>query len=124
MAGLSLDALRGELYPPPLPPDLATPSAFAASHSRGAWRSAAHLELIERACLDAIATGGRLILSASVSTFAGVGACPEVARRISSFKESSTCTNRPAFAFAVVVFARVPPSSALFRLALMRSSRF
>ncbi len=66
MAGLSLDALRGELYPPPLPIDLATPSAFAASHSRGAWRSAAHLELIERACLDAIATGGRLILSASV----------------------------------------------------------
>lgn len=66
MSGLSLDALRGELYPPPLPADIITPAAFAANHSRGTWQPAAHLELIEQACLETIDTGGRLILSASV----------------------------------------------------------
>ena len=52
--------------PPPLPPELATPAAFAESHSRLQWRRARHLEIIERACLDVVARGGRLIISVSV----------------------------------------------------------
>lgn len=64
-----LDAIVNRLDPPPpppLPPELATPAAFAAAHSRGTWRRARHLDLVERACLDVIARGGRLILSLSV----------------------------------------------------------
>ena len=52
--------------PPPLAPDLVTPAAFASTHSRGMWLPARHLALIEQACLEAIDTGGRLILSTSV----------------------------------------------------------
>ena len=51
---------------PPLPPELATPAAFAEQHSRGQWRRARHLEIIEQACLDVVARGGRLIISVSV----------------------------------------------------------
>lgn len=54
------------LAPPPPPPDIATPTGFAAAHSRGRWLPAPHLRLIEQACLHTIATGGRLIISASV----------------------------------------------------------
>lgn len=43
-----------------------SPSAFAVARSRGQWRRARHLDLIERAVLDTIAEGGRLILSVSV----------------------------------------------------------
>lgn len=44
----------------------ASPSAFATAHSRGLWRPARHLDVIERAVLQVIATGGRLILSVAV----------------------------------------------------------
>ena len=54
------------LDPPPLPPELATPSGFATAYSRGMWRPAPHLDIVEQACLETIATGGRLILSLSV----------------------------------------------------------
>lgn len=54
------------LDPPALAPDLASPSAFAASHSRGQWLPARHLALVEAACLAAIERHGRLILSVSV----------------------------------------------------------
>lgn len=59
-------ALADRFDPPPPAPDLATPTAFAATHSRGLWRPARHLEVIESAVLDAIATGGRVIISVSV----------------------------------------------------------
>ena len=64
-----LAKLADRIDPPPkpaLPVRLATPAAFAASHSRGQWRRARHLDLVEQACLDTIARGGRLILSLSV----------------------------------------------------------
>jgi len=54
------------LDPPPPPPDLATPAAFAATHSRGRWQPAAHLHHIEQAVLDCINRSGRLIISVSV----------------------------------------------------------
>lgn len=60
------ERILDRLYPPPLPADVATPAAFAATRSRGVWRRARHLDLIEQAVLDTIATGGRLILSVSV----------------------------------------------------------
>lgn len=44
----------------------ASPVTFAEARSRGQWRRAAHLELIEAAVLDTIRTGGRLIISVSV----------------------------------------------------------
>ena len=62
----TLARLADRLAPKPLPPDLATPAGFAEAHSRGMWRRARHLDLVEQACLDAIATSGRLILSVSV----------------------------------------------------------
>lgn len=65
MSGLA-DLVRAQLYPAPLPPDLATPAGFAEAHSRGQWRRAPHLDLAEAACLDTINRGGRLILSLSV----------------------------------------------------------
>jgi predicted phage terminase large subunit-like protein len=52
--------------PPPPDPDVAGPVSFAEAHSRGQYRRYRHVEVIERAILDTIATGGRLILSASV----------------------------------------------------------
>lgn len=52
--------------PPPPAPDLASPASFAAAYSRGRWLPARHLALVEAACLHAIDTGGRLILSVSV----------------------------------------------------------
>ncbi len=63
---LSFDRLRQRVYPPPLPVDLATPTAFAATHSRGQWVRARHLDIVERTVLDAIDTGGRVIISVSV----------------------------------------------------------
>lgn len=65
MSGL-LGRLADRLDPGPPPGDLATPAAFAAAHSRGQWRRARHLDLVEQACLDTITTSGRLILSVSV----------------------------------------------------------
>jgi len=59
-------AVADLLDPPPPPPELATPIAFAQAYSRGRWQPAPHLELIQQACLDAIETGGRLIISVSV----------------------------------------------------------
>lgn len=58
--------LADEFDPPPLPPELTSPVAFAEKYSRGRWQRAAHLELIEAACLDCIANAGRLILSVTV----------------------------------------------------------
>lgn len=58
--------LAALLDPPPLPPDLATPAGFAEAHSRGAWKLAPHLSIVERECLKVIEEGGRLILSLSV----------------------------------------------------------
>ena len=63
---LTLDELRAAVYPPPPPADLATPSAFAEAHSRGRWRRAPHLDLVEEAVLDCIERSGRLIVSISV----------------------------------------------------------
>lgn len=54
------------LDPSPPPPDLASPAAFAAAHSRGRWQPAPHLELIDRAVTDAIRDGRNIILSVSV----------------------------------------------------------
>jgi len=54
------------LDPPAPPPETASPAAFAEAHSRGQWRRARHLDLVEQACMETIATGGRLILSVSV----------------------------------------------------------
>lgn len=63
---IDLDALRQRVWPGPPPDDIATPAAFAVAHSRGQWRRARHLDLVEQACLDTIANSGRLILSVSV----------------------------------------------------------
>lgn len=52
--------------PPPPAPEIASPVAFAEAHSRGQYRRYRHVEIIERALLDTIERGGRLILSASV----------------------------------------------------------
>jgi predicted phage terminase large subunit-like protein len=52
--------------PPPPAPEIASPVAFAEAHSRSQYRRYRHVEVIERALLDTIAVGGRLILSASV----------------------------------------------------------
>jgi predicted phage terminase large subunit-like protein len=54
------------LDPPPPAPELASPVAFAEAYSRGQYRRFRHVEIIEQAVLDTIATGGRLVLSASV----------------------------------------------------------
>ena len=59
-------AAADRLDPPPLPPALRSPVAFAEQYSRGQWRRARHLEVIEAAVLEAIATAGRLIISVSV----------------------------------------------------------
>lgn len=64
-----LGRLADRIDPPPPPPlhaRLATPSAFATNHSRGMWWPARHLDLVEAAVLEAIDTGGRVILSLSV----------------------------------------------------------
>ncbi len=57
------------LDPPPAPeitdPLWLSPIELAVRCSRGAWFSAPHLELIERAVLEAIETNGRLIISVS-----------------------------------------------------------
>lgn len=63
---IDYQALRNRIWPAPPDPDLATPAAFAETHSRGQWRRAPHLDVIEQACLDAIENAGRLILSVSV----------------------------------------------------------
>lgn len=60
------DDVLDRLYPPSPSDDTATPAGFAVAHSRGQWRRARHLDLIEQACLDAINNSGRLILSVSV----------------------------------------------------------
>jgi hypothetical protein len=60
------DAIRDRWFPPPLPPDRATPAAFATAYSRGQWLPAPHLALMEQACLQAIENGRRVILSVSV----------------------------------------------------------
>lgn len=62
---MNLAALADALDPP-RPPEIATPAAFAVAHSRGQWRRARHLDLIEQACLETIENSGRLILSVSV----------------------------------------------------------
>lgn len=54
------------LDPRPPSPEVASPVAFAERHSRGTYRRYRHVEVMEQAILDTIATGGRLILSASV----------------------------------------------------------
>ena len=54
------------LDPPPPRPEIASPVAFAEAYSRGQYRRFRHVEVIERAVLDTIAAGGRLVLSASV----------------------------------------------------------
>lgn len=64
MTGL-LDRAADLLDPQPRP-EIATPVAFAEVHSRGQYRRFRHVEVIERAILDTVGTGGRLILSASV----------------------------------------------------------
>lgn len=61
-----LGRLAQRLDPPPPPLERATPAGFAEARSRGMWRPAAHLAIVEAACLDTIANGGRLILSISV----------------------------------------------------------
>lgn len=63
---MDLDALRARVWPGPPPPDRATPAGFAEAHSRGTWRRARHLDLVEEAVLETIRTSGRLILSLSV----------------------------------------------------------
>jgi predicted phage terminase large subunit-like protein len=52
--------------PPPPAPEIASPVAFAEAHSRGQYKRYRHVEIIEQAILETIATGGRLVLSASV----------------------------------------------------------
>lgn len=56
------------LDPPPgtHPPGWESPTAFAQHCSRGLWRPARHLTVIEQAVLDAIDNGTRVILSVSV----------------------------------------------------------
>lgn len=55
-----------DLLDPPPRPELAGPVAYAEARSRGQFRRYRHLEVIEHAITEAIATGGRLIVSASV----------------------------------------------------------
>lgn len=68
MGVVDYDALHARLYPTARqwPDTLATPVGFAVSHSRGQFHRYRHVELIERAVLDAIDRGGRLIISVSV----------------------------------------------------------
>lgn len=60
-----LDRASDMLDPRPHP-EVTSPVAFAEAFSRGQYRRYRHVEAIERALLDTIAAGGRLILSASV----------------------------------------------------------
>lgn len=66
MTSTLADAIRGRWFPEPLPADRGSPAAFATHYSRGMWKPARHLELVEQACLDTIDKAGRLILSVSV----------------------------------------------------------
>ncbi len=64
-------AIAADLVDPPPPPEptgeeQASPIAFAVARSRNQWRTAPHLELIEREVLHTINTAGRLIISVSV----------------------------------------------------------
>lgn len=54
------------IQPAVRPASLATPVGFAVSHSRGQFQRYRHIEIMERAILEAIESGGRLIISASV----------------------------------------------------------
>jgi len=54
------------LDPAPASPSLASPVAFAVTHSRGQFQRYRHIEVMERAILETIERGGRLIISASV----------------------------------------------------------
>lgn len=60
--------LVADLVDPPAvtDPERLSPCTFAENRSRGQWRRAAHLDLIEQLVLDAIATSGRVIISVSV----------------------------------------------------------
>lgn len=64
MTELWTHATRAEFAPPA--PEIASPVAFAEAFSRGQYRRYRHVEVIEEAILDTIASGGRLVLSASV----------------------------------------------------------
>lgn len=66
-------ALLNELYPPPPPAHVASPVAFGEIANRKpsgdlSWQRARHIEVMEQAYLDAIATpeGGRLIITVAV----------------------------------------------------------
>lgn len=66
-AGPDPFALAADLLDPPPPnPELVSPIAFAEKRSRGQWKRARHLELIEQACLDCVNNAGRLILAVSI----------------------------------------------------------
>jgi predicted phage terminase large subunit-like protein len=52
--------------PPPLADHLLSPVNYAVHRSRGQFRDFPHIRVMERAILETIATGGRLIISASV----------------------------------------------------------
>jgi predicted phage terminase large subunit-like protein len=64
-ARLCAFCIAAESFAPP-PPERVSPVAFAERYSRGQYKRFRHVEIIEEAILDTIATGGRLILSASV----------------------------------------------------------
>jgi predicted phage terminase large subunit-like protein len=61
-----LARLADRLDPAPLPVAAATPLGFMEAASRNTRRRYRHLELIEEAVLEAIDTGGRVIISVSV----------------------------------------------------------
>ncbi len=63
---MAADLLDPRPEPEPTDPELLSPIAFAERRSRGQWRRAPHLELIETEVLNTIATAGRLIISVSI----------------------------------------------------------
>lgn len=59
-------AAADDLDPPPDPPEIRSPVAFAEAYSRGTYRRYPHVEIFDEAITETIETGGRLILTASV----------------------------------------------------------
>jgi predicted phage terminase large subunit-like protein len=64
---LSWALAAADAFDPPPPPDhLLSPVNYAVARSRGQFRDARHIRVMEAAILRTIETGGRLIISASV----------------------------------------------------------
>lgn len=61
-----LFADAADLLDPPARPELDSPVNYAVARSRGRFHDYRHLRVMEAAVLDAIATGGRLVITTSV----------------------------------------------------------